>query len=425
MIKKKVIENIFLHEPKNYLDYYPFSIMHPIWEILVGTCKIYEKYSYFFPEAKIIYNGRKEQTESFFTRTESQKEWYKKGNILSLDASIYLNKRLFDKLINLISGNADNSIIFTFQSKPFGIYLSEKDADKSEEFTRPDLLSDLDVNIFSKFNRFEIDNVQKINYLYDAIFLNADAIKDEVDFFNNYQRFNDDGYNKVSSINPNEIYIGRDVTIAPNVVLDASDGPIIIDDNVKIMPQATILGPTYIGKNSLIKIGAKIYHNNSFGKWCKIGGEVEESIIQGYSNKQHEGFLGHSFISEWVNLGADTNTSDLKNTYSNIKIRIENQEIDTGKTFLGLLCGDHTKSGINTMFTTGSVVGICGILVKDWFLPNFIPSFSWGGGKNSPIYKVEKAIETARIVMKRRNVDLTPVEEKLMTMEYERVQSLR
>jgi hypothetical protein len=126
-----------------------------------------------------------------------------------------------------------------------------------------------------------------------------------------------------------------------------------------------------------------------------------------------------------VNLGADTNTSDLKNTYTSIKINLEDREINTGKIFLGLLCGDHTKSGINTMFTTGTVAGICGILVREWFLPNSITSFSWGGAFNSPTYKLPKAIETARIVLNRRGKELTPEEEKLMKSEYERVISKR
>jgi UDP-N-acetylglucosamine diphosphorylase/glucosamine-1-phosphate N-acetyltransferase len=399
--------------------------MHPVWEILIGTTKIYQKYERFFPNSNIIYNGRKEQTDSFFARTGIQRNWYKKGSILSLDASIYVNIEFFNKIISIISTKPEDSFILTSNNKPFGIYLSAKDAEKSEEFTRPDLLADLEVNIFSKFEKIDFDSIQIIEYLFDAIYLNSKAINDDIYFYNNFSKFNDNNFKQVCGINSKDIYLGKNVKILPNVVLDATDGPIIIDDEVTIMPQATILGPAYIGKNTIIKIGAKIYHNNSFGEWCKIGGEVEESIIQGYSNKQHEGFLGHSFLGEWVNLGADTNTSDLKNTYSNIKIRIENNEIDTKKTFLGLLCGDHTKSGINTMFTTGSVVGICGILVREWFLPNFIPSFSWGGGKNSPIYKVDKAIETARIVMKRRNKELTPEEEKLMKMEYERVLSLR
>jgi UDP-N-acetylglucosamine diphosphorylase/glucosamine-1-phosphate N-acetyltransferase len=187
------------------------------------------------------------------------------------------------------------------------------------------------------------------------------------------------------------------------------------------MSNTVIYGPCYIGKNSTIKPGAKIYPNTSIGEWCKVGGEVENSIFQAYSNKQHEGFLGHSFISEWVNLGADTNNSDLKNTYSNISMQLPHKLVNTNRIFLGLICGDHTKSGINSMFTTGTVSGLCGILVKEWFLPNYIKSYTWGGKTNSPIYKFEKAIETAKIVMLRRNKELCEEEIELLKLEYERV----
>ncbi|HRT68391.1 MAG TPA: glucose-1-phosphate thymidylyltransferase, partial [Bacteroidota bacterium] len=145
---------------------------------------------------------------------------------------------------------------------------------------------------------------------------------------------------------------------------------------------------------------------------------------QSYANKQHDGFVGDSFISEWVNLGADTNTSNLKNNYAPIKIKIENEEINTGMMFLGLLCGDHTKSGINSMFNTGTICGISAMLVDEWYQPKFIPSFMWGGGKKSTIYEFDKAIETARVVMQRRGKILTDEEIHLMKKEHKRISSL-
>ncbi|MFA7626651.1 MAG: hypothetical protein WCZ17_06340, partial [Candidatus Kapaibacterium sp.] len=219
----------------------------------------------------------------------------------------------------------------------------------------------------------------------------------------------------------NDIRIGNNVKISPSVVIDASEGKVLIDDDVKIMPQATILGPCFIGKGTTVKIGAKIYGETSIGPMCKVGGEIENTIIHAFSNKQHEGFLGHSYIGEWVNLGADTNNSDLKNTYGEINMILPHKEVKSGRIFLGLMCGDHTKSGINTMFTTGTVAGTCAILVKEWFLPNFIKSFSWGGKSNSPAFRFHKAIETAKIVMQRRGKVLTEEEIELLRLEYERI----
>ncbi|MGA2297736.1 MAG: glucose-1-phosphate thymidylyltransferase, partial [FCB group bacterium] len=268
--------------------------------------------------------------------------------------------------------------------------------------------------------KFDIPDVKVINYLWDAIELNDKEIINDFSYFNSGVK-KDDKFENVSFINKKDIYLGNDCKLAPNVVIDASDGPVIIDNNVKIMPNSSIFGPCYIGKNSIIRTGAKIYGKTTIGEVCKIGGEVENSIVHAYSNKQHDGYLGHSYISEWVNIGADTNTSDLKNTYGEIKVNLEGREINTHRIFLGLLCGDHSKAGINTMFTTGTVAGIAGILVNEWFLPNTISSFSWGGGKNSSVYKASKAIDIAKIVMARRNKTLLPEEEILIQREHDKI----
>ncbi|MBI4810593.1 MAG: transferase, partial [Ignavibacteriales bacterium] len=210
------------------------------------------------------------------------------------------------------------------------------------------------------------------------------------------------------------IIIGKGSKIKPGAVLDAEKGPIIIGINVTIMPNAVIEGPVFIGDNSIIKIGAKIYHGTSIGKWCKVGGEVEASIIQSYSNKQHDGFLGHSYLGSWINIGADTNTSDLKNNYGTVRVYVNGKMIDSGLQFVGLTMGDHSKSGINTMFDTGTVVGISSNIYGSGFPSKFIPSFAWGGEKQFTAYDLEKSIDTMKKVMARRNVNLTASYEKLV-----------
>jgi len=282
-------------------------------------------------------------------------------------------------------------------------------------------LIDLNSTLFENFEVVELNDIMKIDYIWDSIFLNGKQIAEDSIFLKNYHSLFQSDHHNVIALNPRNILIGKNSDIYPSVVLDATDGFIVIGDNVKIMPQSTIIGPCYIGNNTIIKIGAKIYGDNSIGEWCKIGGELENSIIHGYSNKQHEGFLGHSYIGEWVNLVADTNNSDLKNTYSEISMTLPHKDIKTNRKFLGLVCGDHTKTGINSMFTTGTVAGVCGILVKEWFLPNYINSFTWGGKQDSPHYKFEKAIETAKIVMERRKRTLSDEEIVLLRIEYDRI----
>ena len=180
---------------------------------------------------------------------------------------------------------------------------------------------------------------------------------------------------------------------------------------------ALVQGPVYIGKNSKINPGAKLRGNIAIGTTCKVGGEVEDVIIHAYSNKQHDGFLGHSYIGEWVNIGANTNNSDLKNNYSTIRINLSKDlEINTMQQFLGVLIGDYSKSGISTMFNSGTVVGLGANVFGSDFQPKYIESFSWGGGENQTDF--DKFIETCERVKSRRNMELTSAERKFLKNLY-------
>ena len=164
-------------------------------------------------------------------------------------------------------------------------------------------------------------------------------------------------------------------------------------------------------------MGAKIYGASTIGPHCKVGGEVSNSVIFGYSNKAHDGFLGNSVIGEWCNLGADTNNSNLKNNYGNVKLFHYglNKQVDTGLQFSGLMMGDHSKAGINTMFNTGTVVGVCTNVFGSGFPDKFIPSFSWGGADGMEVYKLEKAIEVADQVMSRRKLILSDADRNILS----------
>lgn len=214
-------------------------------------------------------------------------------------------------------------------------------------------------------------------------------------------------------LNPSRIYIGKGSKIKPCVVLDAENGPIYIGENVTVFPNSVVEGPAYIGDETKLKINAKIYENTSIGPVCKIGGEVEGSIVHAYSNKQHDGFLGHAYIGEWCNLGAGTSNSDLKNNYGNVKVYVDGKMVDSGSMFVGLTMGDHSKAGVNTMFNTGTVVGVSSNVFGAGFPPKFIPSFSWGGPSGLTTYKLEKGLEVATRVMARRKIKLGAREEKL------------
>ena len=204
-------------------------------------------------------------------------------------------------------------------------------------------------------------------------------------------------------------------------IINASTGPVYIGKNAEVMEGAVIRGPFALCEGSVVKMAAKIYGPTTIGPYSKVGGEINNSVIFGYSNKAHDGFLGNSVIGEWCNLGADTNNSNLKNNYSNVTVHEPEtgKAIDTGLTFCGLFMGDHSKSGINTMFNTGTVAGVSSNIFGNGFPPKLIPSFSWGGFENSPEFVLEKALEVARQVYKRRNIDFDAVEESILKSVFE------
>lgn len=189
-------------------------------------------------------------------------------------------------------------------------------------------------------------------------------------------------------------------------VLNTSSGPIYIGKDAEVMEGCMIRGPFSLGTHAQLKMGAKIYGATTIGPECRVGGEVNNSVLFGYSNKAHDGFLGNSVIGEWCNLGADSNNSNLKNNYSAVKVWSYKEEsyINTGLQFCGLIMGDHSKCSINTMFNTGTVVGISANIFGSGFPPKFIPSFSWGGSEGFATYRIEDAMEVAQRVFERRKL---------------------
>jgi UDP-N-acetylglucosamine diphosphorylase/glucosamine-1-phosphate N-acetyltransferase len=218
----------------------------------------------------------------------------------------------------------------------------------------------------------------------------------------------------VSCINPENIYLGGEVTLMPRVVIDASAGPVWIEDGATVMPFSYIQGPVYIGKNSTIKPQTRLFAG-SIGPMCKVAGEISASIFHSYANKQHDGFVGSSYFSPWVNLGADTNTSNLKNNYSPVKVPLNGRNLHTNLQFAGLFAGDHAKSGINTMFNTGTSMGLFSNIYGGDFPPRYIPDFAWGGASGFKMGHLDRTLETAAIVKKRRHKDLSEAEAEVIT----------
>jgi UDP-N-acetylglucosamine diphosphorylase/glucosamine-1-phosphate N-acetyltransferase len=213
-------------------------------------------------------------------------------------------------------------------------------------------------------------------------------------------------------VNERAIHIGWGTKIKPCVVIDAEDGPVWIGDNVTILPHSYVQGPAWIGDGTLIQPGATVHAGTTIGPRSKIGGEIEASIMQGFSNKQHDGFLGHSYVGSWVNIAADCINSDLKNTYGKVRVPINGRDVETGEMFVGMFVGDYSKAGINVSFPTGAVIGFCSSVFAPRS-PKFVPSFAWLDGESVQRYDEQRGLAIARKVMARRQCTMSPAEEKL------------
>ncbi len=233
-----------------------------------------------------------------------------------------------------------------------------------------------------------------------------------------------DPHTKVYSLENIFIEEGASIKAA---VLNASAGPIYIGKNSQIQEGGLIRGPFALGEESILNMGVKVRGDVSIGPFCKMGGEISNSVVFGYSNKSHDGFLGSSVIGEWCNLGADTNTSNLKNNYDTVKIwnYPKGGFKDTGLLFCGLMLGDHSKCGINTMFNSGTVVGVSSNIFGAGYPRNFIPSFAWGGTSGFSTFQLNKAFETASKAMERRNVKLDEVDKKILKVVFDATTSER
>lgn len=210
------------------------------------------------------------------------------------------------------------------------------------------------------------------------------------------------------------IWLGATVNLAQDVAFDTQNGPIILDSDVTVMPHCYLEGPLYVGCGSKIKAGATIYGESSFGIGNRLSGEIGESTFSDFANKQHDGFIGHAVLGSWINLGAMTTNSDLKNNYGNVRVDLGLGTVDTGLRFVGLMMGDHAKTAIGTLFNTGTCVGYASNIFGGVMPPKNVGNFSWGGLPDSPAYDVEKAIETAAIVMSRRGCRLSSDGKSLM-----------
>ena len=374
----------------------PFTYTRPVADIRVGILTIREKW---------------EKMLGFTTSTVTEDYLIDKFPMIEMEQNIFINASVLPTkfLVSLIKNLSENKALF-IDDEPLAFFAKE---DQEIDFETFDVLP------------YTNDDILRIENTWDIFKLNGEAIKRDFKLLTT-DRESQLIPEMTVSFNKDQIFI-EEGAVLPLCSLNANDGPIYIGKDSEIMEGSMIRGPFALCENATIKMGAKIYGATTIGPHSKIGGEVNNCVIFGYSNKGHDGFIGNSVLGEWCNIGADTNNSNLKNNYAEVRLWDYETEgfAKTGLQFCGLMMGDHSKCGINTMFNTGTVVGVSANIFGSGFPRNFIPSFSWGGSAGMITYKTNKAFEVAKVVMSRRDIAFTEVDVQILEHVFEETSKWR
>lgn len=374
----------------------PFTYTRPVAEIRVGILTIREKW---------------EKHLGYTTTTLTEEYLSEKFPMVEMEANIMINASFLPNrvLVEMIKNLEENQMIL-----------------KGEEviaFYTNDTQDEVD------FDAYEIidynDECLSIANTWDIFSKNDAALREDFELITE-GRHSQPIPKSVNCIAPENIFIEEGATLE-FVTLNASTGPIYIGKNAEIMEGSVIRGPFALCESGRVKLATKVYGATTVGPHSVIGGEVNNSVLFGFSNKGHDGFLGNSVLGEWCNIGADSNNSNLKNNYEEVKLWSYETEgfAKTGLQFCGLMMGDHSKCGINTMFNTGTVVGVSANVFGAGFPRNFVPSFSWGGAAGFTTYLTNKAFQTAKIVMARRQVEFTEQDAKILEHVFEETKKYR
>ncbi|KAA5821929.1 glucose-1-phosphate thymidylyltransferase [Algibacter amylolyticus] len=388
--------NYILFDGPSRNNLLPFTFTRPVADIRVGILTIREKWETYLGVTTTTV------TEDYLSDKYPMVEM--EENIM-INASCLPHKELVEAITNLKENQA------IFEGEELVAFFAKEAQD--------------DIN----FDDFEIIEYQqdiiKIEHTWDIFSKNGEAIKQDFNLLTK-DRTSQAIPASNNIIAPENIFIEEGAELE-FTTLNASKGPIYIGKNAEIMEGAIVRGPLALCESAAIKLGSKIYGPATIGPHSKVGGEISNSVIFGYSSKGHDGFLGDSVLGEWCNLGADTNNSNLKNNYAEVRLWDYQTQgfAKTGLQFCGLIMGDHSKCGINTMFNTGTVVGVSANIFGSGFPRNFIPSFSWGGNAGFSTYLTKKAFEVAPIVMKRRNVEFTEQDKAILEHVFEETKLFR
>jgi UDP-N-acetylglucosamine diphosphorylase/glucosamine-1-phosphate N-acetyltransferase len=368
----------------------PFTYTRPVADLRVGILTIREKW---------------EEHLQATTTTVTEDYLSEKWPMVEMETNIMINASFCptDDLVEIIKNLQKNQAVF-----------------KGEEVVAFFTVEDQEEIDLATFEAIEFeDHLITIEHTWDVFSKNGEAIAQDFKLLTK-DRTSQPISKTNNIIAPENIFLeeGAKMEFA---TLNASSGPIYIGKDAEIMEGSVVRGPLALCNNATLKLATKIYGATTVGPHSKVGGEVNNSVLFGYSNKGHDGFLGNSVIGEWCNLGADTNNSNLKNNYAEVRLWDFETEgfAKTGLQFCGLMMGDHSKCGINTMFNTGTVIGVNVNIFGSGFPRNFVPSYSWGGNGGFTTYLTKKAFEVCKVVMSRRDIEFTAIEQAILEYVFE------
>jgi len=403
---------LVIFEDGTYENFYPIALSRPVFELKNGFCSLADKVRRQFPSAAVGYFCRDYLAETVKSRVDGPVNdigFLKGDDLLLVNARLVCNEcRLPTEGESVLAVKGDDVVYLRLLAKDWPLTLPIADLDSLLQWAR------------QQVRMVKADDAPLAQYIWDLMLTNAEGLAAD---FEAADRYGIEGVvEEPNAIRgpKDQVYVAPGATIHPFVCIDATAGPVYIDADVEVHPFTRIEGPAYVGPKSIL-LGTKMREGCTIGPVCRVGGEVEESIIHGYSNKYHDGFLGHAYVGEWVNLGALTTNSDLKNDYSTVEVMLDGRKIDTGSTKVGSIIGDHTKTSIGTLFNTGAVCGaMCLLMATGQPLPKYIPSFAWfingvvtkGFGKGS-LYR------TAKTSMARRKKQWTDAEQAMWDKIFE------
>ncbi len=378
----------------------PFTFLRPIADIRIGILTIREKWE------KLLKAKTSTLTEDYLS---IKYPLVKKNDNTLINGSILPDKKIISEIGKL---KANQTLVVG--DTIIALRIKAKDIDNFDL----DLIEGVSPMITSS-------EPKKIKNIWDIFILNEGVLKDDFELLTKTRKSEAIGAsNRV--VEPDNVFIEKGAKVE-NAIINASEGPVYIGEGAYIMDGSLIRGPAAICRGAIVRMGARVYGNTTIGPYAKVGGEIGDSVIFGYSNKVHDGFIGHSVIGEWCNLGANTTVSNLKNNYESIRVwnYIENSFVETGLQFCGTFLGDHSKCGINTMFNTGTVVGVNANIFGTGFMRNFIPSFSWGSASGFSVFEIEKAVQLAKRVYKRRDKVFDRKDESILRSVYDQTFNYR